>query len=261
MPAALLRFHGSGGAAARAVVVREREASRWVETQRDAGRNDHAAWRRRRAIKPPAPSASRAKLLGSGTADHSGIPVLAEVRPVGAVVLASSKMRRWICSEAATEPAKPSTSRNPEVTPLLLIAASLNEKGTSARELPGPILTLPRLTTLLRRAYPYVATLATKSFTYPGPACDINDKSVNRSPVKSPTKLVAPELRLTRLLSNVICTVAPLAADAPAMASAPTAKRGNSVDPCLFIFVFMFLYCSYFDVLVLRTPPRRLGEE
>jgi hypothetical protein len=50
---------------------------------------------------------------------------------------------------------------------------------------------------------------------------------------------VVPVAELTTLLSNVICTVAPLAVDAPAVASAPTMTRGNSVDPCRFIFDFM----------------------
>jgi hypothetical protein len=58
---------------------------------------------------------------------------------------------------------------------------------------------------------------------------------------------------LTTLLANVICTVAPLAADA-AVASAPTMKRGNSVCLCLFIFDFMFLFCYNFCLIM--PPPR-----
>jgi len=54
---------------------------------------------------------------------------------------------------------------------------------------------------------------------------------------------VVPVAELTTLLAKEICTVAPLAVDAAAVASTPTMKRGNSVDPCLFIFVFMFSFC------------------
>ena len=62
------------------------------------------------------------------------------------------------------------------------------------------------------------------------------------SPVRSGVKFVVPVTVLNTLLANVNCTVAPLAADAPAVASAPTMKRGNSVCLCLFIFDFMFCF-------------------
>ena len=90
----------------------------------------HQAARRRRAKSPPAPRASKARLLGSGTALHSWMPVLAEVRPVGAVVNASSKINRWICTDAPLEPkeedAEAVASNHPVVTRPPFTRASMN---------------------------------------------------------------------------------------------------------------------------------------
>ena len=63
-----------------------------------------------------------------------------------------------------------------------------------------------------------------------------------------------------------VTTTAPWAADT-ASAAALSVKEGVmkrradlSLNAVVFIVVFIFVYCSYFYILVNRTPPRRFGE-
>ena len=212
-----------------------------------------ARLRRRRKVRPPAPSASRARLLpGSGMGDMGKASL--RLRPgvsAGREVLLSSKIRRWIwtCCNELLAVALISSQASVDAPALTRESVKLIQDHHLWKAVPdngAVIVPLPATKASIWDG-PTKAKAIARSPTgltaaYPADRADSN--SGVPLPVKSGVKLAA-EVEVNMLLANEICTVVALAADAPAAASAPKTMRGSWGNSCMFVFIFLIRYTSF----------------